>query len=289
MRKISWVLLICATPVWAWHGEGHELATDLAVEAVATRLPAFFSAGQEVISHCSVDPDLFKLDVMDETLSSREGPDHYFDLEWFDVNELPATRTSYFYATLRAGHSYSWIGALPYAITEATERLTLALADYRLDPNNPAIQTKCWVYAGLLAHYSEDACQPLHTSVDYNVGGIHSAVDAVLDRLPADQIPILDPNSLQSYEGLLDTVYGVIRQSNALVDEVYDLSDQWPADDEQELTDPEVIALTRLCLERTVRFTTELYLTAWVQSEFVEFPLWHQRVAEPNDALEGGN
>ena len=277
IRLGSLILTMLTIPALAWYGEGHVLATNLAVDAVGPRLPEFFAAGRAIIGHCSEDPDLFKLTVGDGTLSSRESPDHYFDLEWFDVNELPATRTSFFWDTLGSGHSFSRIGTLPYAITEATERLTVALAEYRVWPDDPAIQTKCRVYAGLLAHYSEDACQPLHTTVDYDLGGIHHLVDAVLHRLPADQIPAIDPNSLNSYESLLPVVWQAIRQSHTLVERVYELKDRWPEDDDRELTDPDVIALTRTCLERSTRFTAELYLTAWVQSATVEFPDWHQR------------
>lgn len=271
------VVLIGTAPVLAWHSEGHVLATEIAMEAVSPYLPEFFSEGRDTISHCSVDPDVFKISVGDGTLSSREYPDHYFDLEWFDLNDLPNTRTGFFYASLSAGHSFASIGTLPYALIEGTERLTLALAEYRSWPDDMAIQHKCWVYAGWLAHYAQDACQPLHATVNYNQYGIHNQVDAVLHRLPLEERPVIDPNELASYEDLREAIKQVIRQSNALVDEVYALTDLWPEDNDLELTNPEIITWTRASLERSCRFTAELYLTAWVQSELVELPDWHQR------------
>ena len=142
---------------WAWHTQGHIEATSLAVPAAQDQLPPFFAEGIETIKHCSVDPDVFKFRTDATTLYRTEAPDHYFDLELFDSNALPDTRQDFTWWCVRKGKSASYVGTLPYAVTDWTYRLAIGLAEYRRWPDNPAIQTKCLVYAGILAHYAQDA------------------------------------------------------------------------------------------------------------------------------------
>ena len=83
------------------------------------------------------------------------------------------------------------LGLLPYAIAETTYMLSLALAEHHRWPDNQAIQSKCLVYAGLLSHYAEDACMPLHATVHWDGRvlpngqsprtGIHSRVDGLTE------------------------------------------------------------------------------------------------------------
>jgi hypothetical protein len=82
---------------------------------------------------------------------------------------------------------------LPYAIAEWTERLSIAFAEHRKYPANPYIQNKCLVYAGFLAHYAQDLCMPLHTTIHHDgranpdgstpKTGIHPRVDSLVEKL----------------------------------------------------------------------------------------------------------
>ena len=46
--------------------------------------------------------------------------------------------------------------------------LAVAFAEYRKWPDNPMIQHKCFLYAGFLAHYAQDMCQPLHLTINFD-------------------------------------------------------------------------------------------------------------------------
>jgi len=285
-----WTLLftlMLIVPAHAWLSEGHSLATGLSVKATQHKLPDFFSQHSALIQHCSIDPDVFKMTAKTNALYKTEGPDHYFDLEWFEANDLPATRDQYFWKTLSFDHSFRTIGTLPYAITEWTTRLTLCLAEYRQWPDNPAIAQKCAVYAGLLAHYAQDACMPLHTTIHFDghipdtgswspQTGIHLKVDALLHKLQ-DSIPTtIDPNS-PPYENILNSVFAQIMASNALVPQVYALEPDLPELEDPMPVSPELAFLTQTCLDNTVTFYARLLVTAWIDSEQIQLPQWHER------------
>ena len=81
-------LLIWAAPVRAWWT--HEVLTQAAVRALSETMPAFFLAGEEMIAHCSVDPDVAqeKLEV-NTHLEDGTDPEHYHDLELLKGHPLP--------------------------------------------------------------------------------------------------------------------------------------------------------------------------------------------------------
>jgi len=293
-RRFLWAVTgLCFwshSPALAFYGEGHALATDLAVRTVQASMPLFFSQGARTIQHCALDPDLFKSNTAYAALTHTESPDHYFDLEWFDTNELPPTRDDFFWACLGSGHSYQSIGTLPYAITEWTQRLTYALAEHRHWPDNTIIQNKCCIYAGLLAHYAQDACMPLHATIHYDgrAGangytthtGIHAKVDALLTKLPPDLQNPLNLSEVLTATSVFDATFATIRGSHALVDRVYALEGGLPDTDATTIDDPEVMDLALTCLNRSVQFTAQLYLTAWHDSHTIGLPGWHQRAQE---------
>ena len=55
-----------------------------------------------------------------------------------------------------------------YAVAEWTEKLALAFAQHRRWPENTLVQAECLLTAASLAHYAQDLCQPLHTSVHFD-------------------------------------------------------------------------------------------------------------------------
>lgn len=197
------VLLASAAPALAWHGKGHARVARAAVAAVPEEMPPFFRHGtRQIVGTCN-DPDLFTRPIAPAELHDAEAPEHYFDIELLAKDtaaikalRLPATRYEYLQACFERKLAANKIGLLPYAVTEYTERLAVAMAEYRHDPNDAQVQAKCLFYAGLLAHYGADLCQPLHTTIHYDgrVGadgassrsGIHSKTDALIQKLPDD-------------------------------------------------------------------------------------------------------
>jgi len=289
LRHFHFLLFLLATPTWAWHAEGHIRATRLAVEVLMDSLPPFFSAGCDTIAHCSVDPDVFKFDAGNGLLKDDEYPEHFFDLELFTEADLPDNRLDFFFWCLRNGTYIQKIGTLPYALGEATERLTVAFAEYQRWPENTAIQCKCRVYAGHLAHYAQDLCQPLHTTLHYDGradaagtsprSGIHARVDALLGKMDPNHPPSVPADTIAVYDDLLHAILAEIRASHLEVDRVYDLEPSLLAADHLQVLDPKR-DLAQFARERwadSARVTASLILTAWIRSAEVPIPDWHNR------------
>ncbi|MFC1765721.1 hypothetical protein ACFL6U_27060 [Planctomycetota bacterium] len=290
MKRVSCLCLCLVTsPVWAWYAEGHRLITHRAVDILADPLPVFFIAGKETIAHCSVDPDVFKFKTDAGLLKDDEYPEHFFDLELFDDSVLPANRTDFFFWCLRNSVYIQKIGTLPYALGEETDRLTVAFAEYRRWPDNPVIQAKCLVYAGNLAHYAQDLCQPLHTTIDYDGRandngasprtGIHAKVDALLGKLDAGRLPTITSTSIVVYDDLLSAILSEIQASHQQVDSVYALEAALPDADDSSLlnSDSDVGKFAHQCLHASAQVTASFFLTAWIKSETIEIPSYHQR------------
>ena len=158
-------MAILASAAVAWHAGGHRRATALAANALPDALPDFFRNGTDLLTHCACDPDTFRRPFAQDELHEAAAPEHYFDLEPLNGGDIPRKRHDFLAWCFANDIPPAAVGLAPYAITEWTQRLTVAFAEHRRWPNDPNIQTKCLVYAGLLAHYAQDLCQPLHTTM----------------------------------------------------------------------------------------------------------------------------
>ncbi len=280
------LVAISAVAAWAWHAPAHDRATRTALAGMEKELPAFFMAGADTIAHCSADPDLFRLRENPE-LRDAEVPEHFFDLELLGGAAVPPTRSAFVALCAQKGIKPSQVGFLPYAIVEWTQRLTIALAEHRKWPDNKQIQEKCLVYAGILSHYAQDACQPLHTTIHYDgrVGpdgaspgsGIHAKMDALLQKLPPQQKPPRFEAAV--LEKLLPGVLAEICRSHALVEKVYQLEVELPAAEAPLPADSKAAQFARELLGDCATFSASLYLTAWRNSGLLKLPEWHQRAA----------
>jgi len=200
------VLVLCVSnpPAWAWYGKGHVVATELALDALPDDMPTFFREGSEFVTGIVTEPDVFSRPGVPWELRSVESQEHFFDLEFLtDAKEpwkLPATRFEFLEQCYDRKIKPYRVGLAPYAVVEWTQRLTVAFAEHRRWPDDKAIQQKCLLYAGFLAHYAQDICQPLHTTIHYDGRvktpsdlsprtGIHNKIDSLIGRLdtkPAD-------------------------------------------------------------------------------------------------------
>ena len=110
----------------AWHGKGHDRIVRLAAAALPREMPGFFRAGADTIAHCSLDPDLFTRPVGPQRLHKAESPEHYFDVEQLGAAKVPPMRYDLIVWCVKKGIHPSKVGLLPYAITEWTQRVTVA-------------------------------------------------------------------------------------------------------------------------------------------------------------------
>ena len=286
MRTIRaiWIAVVAgllAVPAQAWWGDGHGILTEGAVLALPEDVPAFFRQGGNMASHVVFDPDLFK-NRRASLLSHAEHGEHYFDLEYLGNRAIPAKRFDFIALCFELQLDPPRVGMAPYAIAEWTERLAVAFAEHRQWPENEAIQQKCLVYAGLLAHYAEDICQPLHATRDFDgkkqedgtvIGkGIHEKVDSSVERLGFAPEDLAAEQDIVVFDSLMKAIIAQIRESNGRVEEVYALLDHW-----EDESNARVRTLTLELARTAVRFTASLYLTAWHQSAEIRLPRWLQR------------
>ena len=287
-------IALLASAAVAWHGPGHVNATTLAVGGLPREVPAFFRAGASTIAENSKDPDLFRLPLFPE-LREQEAPEHYLDLELLAGVQPPPGRYAFVRLCAERKLDPSKVGLLPYAVTEWTQRLTIALAEHRRWPDDRDIQRKCLVYAGILAHYAQDLCNPLHTTIHYDgrpgpdgkpgKTGLHNRVDALLGRfMPADEtVRAVEP---EVFDKLMPAVLAELGRSHALVAKVLDMDKDIPAEEQARAADSPARKLGEERLAAAARFTASLYLTAWRQSEKLALPEWHTRPASSQPATQ---
>lgn len=299
MVRFSFVLAVtltaCVTalptPAQAWHQEGHEAISKAAAIALPDFTPVFLREGAAAIAHCSIDPDLARTKPMVQ-FGTAVSPNHYFDIERVNVDALPTDRYKFLATLAEQKMDVRDVGLGLYAIVEARQQLTIALAEYRKWPQNKMIQAKCLVYAGQLAHYAGDMAQPLHTTIHYDGrantagrsshSGIHEIVDDLIHHLPVDhRKPPADFKPV-ALEQSLAPVLKYIQESHALVEKVYELEPLMPKRTAgvDVAIDPKVLVFTQDRFDAGVRFTATLLYSAWVDSEAIELPSWLTREQE---------
>lgn len=298
-------LLILTSPARAWWGPGHELATRQAVRWMDGAVPAFMVEGQATLVHLCVDPDMMRDKTM-PALRDVEAPDHYFDAELMpgftdDLAALPPTRHAYLKLIAKHDTSARDAGTLPYALLEWTERLTYAFAEHRRFPDDPIVQQKCLLYAGLLAHYAQDASQPLHLTVEFDgrlndkgktsETGIHEKIDSLPNRLTLDDLPRphaaveeAEAATIVAFDSLTEGVRQHLIASRALLDATYAIEPALPPAMDRKPLEGDVKTYAVERVDAAARFTARLIVTAWANSKSVELPDWHRRPLPPADA-----
>lgn len=264
--------LIVANLAPAWWVKGHASIAEAAALGLPEDVPAFFRAGGKMMGHYAGDPDRWK-NPSERHLRAAESPDHYLDLENYQGKELPADRYKAIVLLLELKQKPEQTGMLPYAILEHFERLCCAFKDYRDDPKDTAIQAKCLVYAGTLAHYTGDLAMPLHTTVNYDgrkgpngrfqQKGIHARIDAFPERQGLTAEEMARDLKARPIEGEVWThVLKLLKESYAQVDRCYELDKagamETPTDESR-----------KFILERCrvgAQLTMDLWYTAWVRS-----------------------
>jgi hypothetical protein len=276
----------------AWWTGAHDILTVAAVQATP-EVPDFFKNGEAFISHMVYDPDVVK-NYGTPSLREAEYGEHFADLELIEGKPLPARRYAFIRLCDSLGVEPEKVGLVPYALAEWTERLAVAFAEHRKWPKNPFIQAKCQVFAGILAHYAQDASQPLHLTIHYNgrklpdgsveQKGIHAKVDGLpltLEMKPEDLAKGLQVAPLDSLmEGIVDQIDDGFK----LVDYVYELGPRIPSFGQKDWErDEQVITFAVGRARESVRFTATLFLTAWKKSAGLELPDWLDLRSNPQE------
>lgn len=283
----------------AWSSSGHQRITAEALDSLVIEGLQWSAAEQAAIVSASVQPDLMRSRELPE-LRAVEAPQHFIDLELLEGKALPGQRWRYIdllrqmataqHGILRAGGDVTQVGTVPYALLEGTQRLAAILAQVRLRPNNPGLRSLAAQQVGFLAHYAQDMCQPLHTTVHHDGRaredgssprtGLHRQIDALVRW-----VPVFDRQKEDRSPRLLEPLFGAIiealHESHSEVDRVYSLTRELETLETTGQADPELIVFASDRYERAVGLTADLIFTAWRLSAAVEVPTW-AREAKPS-------
>lgn len=297
MISVFFLILLFNSPsAWGWWTQGHVLMTRIAIRALPETMPSFFRSGEKMIAHVVVDPDLFKnreIEPEIRYLRGIESPEHFINVERLEGRKMPDNRYEFVRLCRDSNLLENRVGLLPYAVAEWTERLAVVFAEYQKWPDNPYIQQKCLLYAGYLAHYAQDMCQPLHLTVHYNgrvlangsvsQKGIHGKLDGIIGYLGFDSDKLARNLEVKPLKNLMLGVFSQLDAGFILVDRVYELGNRFPnylekplgsfseLDIKNWMPTDQVIEFSKDRVLEGARFTSVLYLTAWNISEKVQF------------------
>ena len=282
---IALLVMAASHPAAAWWGDGHEILTKASIQALPEQMPEFFRSAGDAIAHLSQDPDLAKNRGV-PLVSDAEFPEHNFDPELLDGETYADKRFDFIAQCQVLSVRPEKVGFSPFAISEWTQRLAVAFAEHRRWPQDQVIQSKILVYAGFVAHYSQDLVQPLHATIHYDgrAGadgesphtGIHEAVDAAVQKMALNPVQLAAQVQVEAITGdLFAAIRQQVAESNGQVDRVYELATDLRGDKGPSSKEAQAFIVARA--QRATEFTASLYVTAWTLSEQLRLPGWPTR------------
>ncbi|MFA4986220.1 MAG: hypothetical protein WC712_06525 [Candidatus Brocadiia bacterium] len=252
-----------------WSHAVHRTITEAAVATQGAGLPEFFAKGAAYAVLASDDPDSFR-SYGSKILGSTEEPEHFINMEKLSRSPLPTDRWAFYKMCHDKDLVAEHVGMLPYAVAEWTGRLATAFNNYRYKTDSKELQAKCLVYAGVLAHYAQDLCNPLHTTVFYDGKeehkgkDLHSRVDWLLIKLQSTRSCV---NGLKPYSwnGILMEIATELDKSHGLVETVFALEPEIPANSGVIKSD-KVREFAQERIDAAAVFTARLFITAYENS-----------------------
>jgi hypothetical protein len=269
-----------------WGAYGHHIVARAAVEGLPRAMPRFFRKAKDELVYLSPEPDRWRSRELKEMDDAWEF-DHYIDLENVPPGALDRSdRWEFLEALFAAGihRPQQFVGFLPFRIVEVYQRLQTEFALWRIADSRrerKTIQIRILNDAGILSHYVADAAQPHHTTIHFNGWaedapnprgftenrGFHSRFESAFVEARIEFADVDDrmaPEPIEVGE-VRDAVLDHVRQSNATVEELYELELEYgfnPVASDEETKD--------FVVERLVsgaEMLRALWWRAWLDSE----------------------
>src|SRR5690242_20167419 len=95
-------LSLSAPRASAWGAKGHEMSARVAAHALPKDMPEFFRQAAERLAYLCPEPDRWFTQSA-PALAAINLPDHYFDLERWGADPIPATRYELAFAAEKKG------------------------------------------------------------------------------------------------------------------------------------------------------------------------------------------
>lgn len=289
VKRLLLVLLfsLAATSAFAWGQAGHLMSNEAATFGLPADMPQFFYRQFPQIIWLGPDPDRWRNGG--PALDASNSPDHVMNYEYIAALQLPRDRYSFLAllttsGTLRRyGIRNTDPGFLPWRITEMCEQLTVEWRLWRAaaagSPDRIFIERDIVRDSGVLGHFVADASNPLHDTINYNgwivpnPNGyandcqIHARFesDFVSHAInTGDIVPKMTAPQLRA--DYFDTAITFVRQSNALVEEVYRVDKAGGFDIFRRPQSPEGKAFAAERLAASASVLRDLWWSAWRNS-----------------------
>jgi hypothetical protein len=283
---VSLALLFTSANAFAWGQAGHLMSNEAATIGLPNDMPQFFYRQFPQLVWLGPNPDRWR--GGGPALEASNSPDHQLNYEYVASLKLPRDRYS-FVALLtssgtlrRYGIRNTDPGFLPWRIAEMCEQLTVEWRLWRAaapgSPDRVFIERDIVRDSGVLGHFVADAANPLHDTIVYNgwtapnPNGyandcqIHARfeTDYVTHTMTTNDIVAKMP-APQLRTDYFETAIGFIRQSNTLVERVYQI-DKAGGFDTFRVTSPEAKTFTAERLAAGASLLRDLWWSAWKNS-----------------------
>lgn len=203
MRRVAVAAAFAAIASWpistgAWGVEVHRLITGRAIDALPAPLHELYAPYRAFVVEHSVDPDEWRVVGLSGEWG-LEDPNHFFDIDVIG-DPAPFSNVPRDWPSLvnRLGKERAdKIGRLPYRIADMYGRLVTHFKGITAGTAYAADNAR--YVSAVLAHYVEDANQPLHVAENYdgqltNQRGLHSRFET---QLPLRNWPTLKQRPVQ--------------------------------------------------------------------------------------------
>jgi hypothetical protein len=225
MRRVLTVFVLAAIGLWpvssgAWGMQVHRLITGLAIDGLPMPLRSVYTSQRAFVVEHAVDPDLWRVVGLRGDLGP-EDPNHFLDID--ALGERPpftgVPRDWDAYVARYGTANVEKFGRLPWRATELYGKLVDAFKVMGRGTSYGADNVR--FLSAVLAHYVEDAHQPLHTAENYDgqltdQRGLHSRFETELPLRNWSRIPH-PPIRTQPIGDIKTFIFAAVVQSNALV------------------------------------------------------------------------
>ncbi|MEO8482580.1 MAG: hypothetical protein ABI634_10250 [Acidobacteriota bacterium] len=225
MRRTLAVTLLVIVACWpassgAWGMQVHRLLTGLAIDGLPAPLRSLYASQRAFVVEHAVDPDLWRVVGLRGELGPEE-PNHFLDI---DALGEPAPFTGVprdwdAYVARYGAAKAETFGRLPWRATEVYGRLVEAFKVMARGTSYGADNVR--YLSAIMAHYVEDAHQPLHAAENYdgqltNQRGVHSRFETELPLRNWSRIAH-PPVQTKPIGDIKTFVFSTLVESNALV------------------------------------------------------------------------
>jgi hypothetical protein len=226
MRKPITVVAVLAivafvpNSAYAWGAVAHRFIMQRAIDLLPPEIKPFFEHyGDELVLRVN-DPDLWRVAGFDE-----EVPNHQIDFGVDDYGPYPFTALPRDYDAAVQKFGVATVrrhGTLPWRVTEEFGNLRRTMEGFRR--NQVYANGNAILFAAALAHYVQDAQQPLHVHNNYDgqltgQTGLHSRFESELFERFETRLNLVPP-PVQPVGSVRDFIFDIVLASYQLVPKI---------------------------------------------------------------------